>query len=98
MLEAGHEVVEVMISRDGHWVCGGEPVLLEPASGLLGCDVVFPALHGPYGEDGTVQGLLECLDVPYVGCDVLASALCMDKLSLKRVFEARGIPQVDFVE
>ncbi len=54
-------------------------------------------LHGPFGEDGSVQGLLECLDVPYVGCDVLSSALCMDKLTLKRLFAEHGIPQVDFV-
>ena len=57
----------------------------------------FPALHGAFGEDGSVQGLLELLDVPYVGSDVLASAICMDKLSLKRLFAERGIPQVDFV-
>ena len=49
-------------------------------------DVVFPALHGPFGEDGSVQGLLEQLDVPYVGSDVLSSAVCMDKLTLKRLF------------
>ena len=56
------------------------------ASGLLGADVAFPALHGPFGEDGSVQGLLEWLDVPYVGSDVLSSAICMDKLTLKRLF------------
>ena len=56
------------------------------APGLLGADVAFPALHGPFGEDGSVQGLLEWLDLPYVGSDVLASAVCMDKLTLKRLF------------
>ena len=55
----------------------------SPAGGLLGADVVFPALHGPFGEDGTVQGLLELLDVPYVGAGVLASALCMDKVAVQ---------------
>jgi len=54
-------------------------------------------LHGPFGEDGSVQGLLEWLQVPYVGSDVLASAVCMDKLTLKRLFAGAGLPQVDFV-
>ncbi|MGZ8665969.1 MAG: D-alanine--D-alanine ligase family protein [Solirubrobacterales bacterium] len=98
LAEAGHEVIEVLVSRQGAWSAGAEPVELVPAAGLLGVDVVFPVLHGPFGEDGSVQGLLECLDVPYVGCDVLSSALCMDKLSLKRLFAERGIPQVDFVQ
>ena len=58
-------------------------------------DVVFPILHGPYGEDGTVQGLLELADVAYVGSGVLGSAVGMDKDMMKRVFRAEGIPQVD---
>ncbi len=57
---------------------------------------MFPALHGPFGEDGTVQGLLECLDVPYVGAGVLASALCMDKVLFKELMAQAGIPQVDY--
>ena len=61
----------------------------SPGGGLLGADAVFPVLHGPFGEDGTVQGLLELLDVPYVGAGVLASALCMDKVVFKEVL-ARG--------
>lgn len=55
--------------------------------------VVFPVLHGPYGEDGTIQGLLEIADVAYVGTGVLGSALAMDKMAAKDVFSARGIPQ-----
>jgi len=55
-------------------------------------DVIFPVLHGPYGEDGTVQGLLELAGVPYVGCGVLASSLAMDKIASKEVFIARGLP------
>jgi D-alanine-D-alanine ligase len=94
--EAGHEVLEVTIARDGHWSRPGGSVELTPGAGLLGADVVFPALHGPFGEDGSVQGLLEWLDVPYVGSDVLSSAVCMDKLTLKRLFAAHGIPQVEF--
>ena len=98
LAQAGHEVLPVLIERNGRWLHDGEGVSLVPAAGLLGADVVFPVLHGPFGEDGTVQGLLECLDVAYVGCDVLASAVCMDKLTLKRLFAANGIPQVDFVQ
>jgi D-alanine-D-alanine ligase len=94
--QAGHEVVAVTIEREGRWSVDGAAVELAPAGGLLGADAVFPALHGAFGEDGSVQGLLELLDVPYVGSDVLASATCLDKLTLKRLFGARGIPQVEF--
>jgi D-alanine-D-alanine ligase len=64
----------------------------------LGLDVVFPVLHGPYGEDGTVQGLLELSNVAYVGAGVLASAVGMDKAIMKRLFAQRGLPIVAFVE
>jgi D-alanine-D-alanine ligase len=94
--EAGHEVLELTIARNGHWEQGGGTVELVPAGGLLGADVAFPVLHGPFGEDGSIQGLLEWLDLPYVGSDVLSSAICMDKLTLKRLFAAHGVPQVDF--
>jgi len=94
--EAGHEPIEVTIGRDGRWSAAGGAVELVPAGGLLGADAVFPALHGPFGEDGSIQGLLEWLDAPYVGSDVLASAICMDKLTLKRLFAANGVPQVEF--
>lgn len=93
---AGHEVVAVDVSRSGAWSCSGEPVTLTPGGGLLGCDVAFPVLHGPFGEDGTVQGLLECLDVAYVGSGVLASAACMDKVVAKELLARAGLPQVDY--
>ena len=64
--------------------------------GLLDADVVFPVLHGPFGEDGTVQGLLECADVPYVGAGVLGSALCMDKAAFKSLMAQAGMPQVRY--
>jgi D-alanine-D-alanine ligase len=97
-LEAGgHEVLRVTIARDGAWSLGGEPVSLAPAGGLLDAEAAFPALHGPFGEDGSIQGLLEWLDIPYVGSDVLASAICMDKLTLKRLAAERGMPQVEYV-
>jgi len=63
----------------------------------LGLDVIFPVLHGPYGEDGTVQGLLELANVPYVGAGVLSSATGMDKAIMKVLFAARGLPIVDYV-
>ena len=94
--EAGHEAIEVTIGRDGAWRAPGGSVELVPGGGLLEADAVFPALHGAFGEDGSIQGLLEWLEVPYVGSDVLASAICMDKLTLKRLFAAHGVPQVDF--
>jgi D-alanine-D-alanine ligase len=92
----GHEVLEVCIGRDGVWRYRGEAVTLSPASGVLDADVVFPVLHGPFGEDGTVQGLLEILEVPYVGAGVLASALCMDKVVFKNLMAQAGIPQVAY--
>ncbi len=94
--EAGHEPLRVTISREGAWSWEGSPVALTPAEGLLGAEAAFPALHGPFGEDGSVQGLLEWLELPYVGSDVLASAICMDKLTLKRLFAQVEIPQVEF--
>jgi D-alanine-D-alanine ligase len=93
---AGHESLAVEIARDGGWRWEGEPVTIEPGAGLLGADVVFPVLHGPFGEDGTVQGLLEIADVPYVGAGVLASAVCLDKLAFKDRMAVAGIPQVDY--
>ena len=95
---AGHETVDVVIGKDGRWSAEGEEIDLRAASGLLGCDVAFPVLHGPFGEDGTVQGLLECLDVPYVGPGVLAAAVTIDKLIFKRLLRERGIAQVDFCQ
>jgi D-alanine-D-alanine ligase len=82
--EAGHDVEEILIERDGAWVHDGNPLSLTPAKGLLGCDAACPVLHGPGGEDGSVQGVLEVLDIPYVGSDVEASALCLNKLAFKR--------------
>ena len=93
---AGHDVVGVDLQRDGSWWSGGREVELRAGRGLLGCDVVFPALHGPFGEDGTVQGLLELLGVPYVGAGVLASAACMDKVVFKDLMASAGMEQVAY--
>ena len=101
-----YETVVVEIDRSGRWELasgGGElpetsietlPVVSRsaPAATLGQVDVVLPILHGPFGEDGTVQGLLELAGVPYVGAGVAASALCMDKDLFKAVLRDRGIP------
>jgi D-alanine-D-alanine ligase len=97
LAEAGHEPLEVLAERDGGWTHEGHHVSIQPGGGVLGADVVFPVLHGPFGEDGSVQGLLEIADVPYVGAGVLASAVCMDKLTFKDLMARAGIPQVDYV-
>jgi D-alanine-D-alanine ligase len=65
---------------------------VAPAVGALDVDVVLPLLHGPYGEDGTVQGLLELADLPYVGSGVVGSAIAMDKVAMKNAFTAAGLP------
>lgn len=96
--DAGHEVAELTIERDGRWVHDGGEVELRAAAGLLGADVAFPILHGPGGEDGTVQGALEVLAVPYVGSGVSASANCLDKLTFKALLEDEGLPQVGFLD
>jgi D-alanine-D-alanine ligase len=73
----------------------GGATLMSGSTGV-NLDVVFPVLHGPYGEDGTVQGLLELANVPYVGAGVLASAVGMDKAAMKLVFAAKGLPICDY--
>ncbi len=122
--KAGHKVVPIGISPEGHWLTGHDPLALltgDAHSGLAGrdpntksagswallpqerertplpvVDVIFPVLHGTYGEDGTVQGLLEMANLPYVGCGVLASATAMDKAITKQLFAQAGLPQVDY--
>ena len=75
---------------------GGNPVMLAPGSVASAfVDVIFPVLHGTYGEDGTVQGFLEVADIPYVGAGVLGSAIAMDKDVTKRLLREAGIPVVD---
>jgi D-alanine-D-alanine ligase len=96
-----YDVVTVAIGRDGRWELGSGdgsvaetlPVPAANAPATLGAvDVVLPILHGPFGEDGTVQGLLELAGIPYVGAGVAASALCMDKDLFKAVLRDQGIP------
>jgi D-alanine-D-alanine ligase len=96
LADAGYDVAMIEVGRDGIWRRDGRQISLEPGAGFDGHDVVFPVLHGPFGEDGTVQGLLECLDIAYVGAGVLASALCMDKVFFKDLIARVGIPQVAY--
>jgi len=97
LLAGGHRVVWVEIGRDGVWRRDGHELSVTPGRGLLGVDVAFPVLHGPFGEDGSVQGMLETLDVGYVGAGVAASAVCLDKVLFKELMSALSIPQVDYV-
>jgi D-alanine-D-alanine ligase len=103
-----YEVDYVAITKRGEWVPAVAPLdfraseppasTAEAIGALAGFDIIFPVLHGPYGEDGTIQGLLEMLDLPYVGAGVLGSALAMDKAVAKQLFAHHGLPVVPHVE
>src|SRR6185436_18847893 len=91
---AKYEKIEYFIDQQGKW--NPRPILPEPGA-HPGIDVVFPVLHGTFGEDGTVQGLLELAGLPYVGAGVMASSVAMDKEMMKRVCAERMLPIVDYV-
>jgi D-alanine-D-alanine ligase len=89
-----YEVQRILIGKDGRW----RPRAISPEpGGNPDIDVVFPVLHGTFGEDGTVQGLLELADLAYVGAGVLASAVSMDKEVMKRLMVERGLPVVEYI-
>jgi D-alanine-D-alanine ligase len=97
---SGHTVRTVEIDGSGGWTMDGEPLSMDTgggrwrllrAAGEIGFDIVFPVLHGPYGEDGTVQGLCETAGWPCAGADVLGSALAMNKDTCKRLLAGAGI-------
>jgi D-alanine-D-alanine ligase len=88
-----YNVIEYFITKEGKWE--PKPILPEPGSNA-GIDVVFPVLHGTFGEDGTVQGLLELADLPYVGANVLGSSASMDKDVTKRLCREAGLPVGDY--
>lgn len=106
-------VIPVYIKIDGAWIRGepalaqsasvealrleetGQPVSLFELAREI--DIAFPVIHGPFGEDGTLQGLLEMLDVPYVGSGVLGSAVGMDKVMMKKMFKSAGLPQCKYI-
>ena len=85
-----YNVKEIFINKNGEWILDNKKT--NPTESLKETDVVFPVLHGPFGEDGAIQGFLELSDVPYVGAGVAASAVCMDKVLMKEVFEGVGLP------
>jgi D-alanine-D-alanine ligase len=89
-----YDVIEYVISQAGKW----QPRAISPEpGGNPGIDVVFPILHGTFGEDGTIQGLLEMAELPYVSAGVLASAVSMDKEVMKRLCHERGLPIVEYL-
>jgi D-alanine-D-alanine ligase len=104
------DVTSTVISREGRWLpaadsklalesgsaASGGSLVLHEAATAEGFDVVFPILHGPNGEDGTVQGMLKLAGIPCVGSGVLGSAVCMDKVMTKAVLASHGIPQVAY--
>src|SRR5579862_8415278 len=89
-----YKVLHYLISKEGKW--SPRPIVPEPRANPE-IDVVFPVLHGTFGEDGTVQGLLELAELPYVGAGVLASSASMDKEVMKRLAKERGLPIVDYL-
>ncbi|MEO0867733.1 MAG: D-alanine--D-alanine ligase family protein [Cyanobacteria bacterium J06642_11] len=108
-----YEVVPVYIRKDGVWLMDAQDVLdsgkplsidgtavspTERIPSVADVDIWFPVLHGPNGEDGTIQGIFELMQMPYVGCGVLASAVGMDKLAMKSAFAQVGLPQVKYME
>ncbi len=91
-IDAGPAALPAAFAIDGAPAEGLGALVADSARGPLDVDVVFPLLHGPYGEDGTVQGLLELADLPYVGSGVVGSSVGMDKVMMKRAFAALGLP------
>jgi len=94
MDSAKYEKIEYFIDTAGKW--SPKPILPEPGA-QPDIDVVFPVLHGTFGEDGTIQGLLEMADLAYVGAGVMASSVSMDKEMMKRVCLSQALPVVDYV-
>ena len=95
-----YEIHEIYINKYGKWyevIDDEKEEIYNLIWTLKKLDVVFPVLHGLGGEDGTIQGMLEMLKVPYVGCKVLASSVGMDKVYTKIIFEKAGIPEAPYV-
>jgi len=95
-----YEIYNIFIDKGNDWYekNNDEDKKIEDINNFLkNLDVVFPVLHGLYGEDGTIQGMLELLGIPYVGCKVLASSIAMDKVYTKIIFDRAGIKQAKYV-
>lgn len=98
------DLTPVLIDKTGRWLIEGNEAFpfsggfFSPEGGsMLKVDCAIPLLHGDFGEDGTVQGALECAKIPYIGCDTSASAICRDKAIVKTVAERLGIPTLPFL-
>ena len=95
-----YNIYPIFISKDGNWWKYEKEEKNEKIENIVEylkqMDVVFPVLHGLYGEDGTIQGLLELLKIPYVGCGILASSVGMDKVYTKIIFEKAGLKQAKY--
>jgi D-alanine-D-alanine ligase len=92
-----YDVRAIRIDKQGRWLAGEGAEPLQPQEALDSVEVVFPVLHGTFGEDGTIQGLLELADIAYVGSGVLGSAAAMDKDTMKKLFAAAGLPQTPYL-
>ena len=92
-----YDIYPLTITKEGKWIDKREREIKDVFKLLKEMDVVFPVLHGLYGEDGTIQGMLELAKVPYVGCKVLASSVCMDKVYTKVILEKAGISQAKYI-
>ena len=93
-----YEIYPIYINKNGEWFKDNETIKIDNICEYLKrLDVVFPILHGLYGEDGTIQGMLELLKIPYVGSKVLGSSICMDKAYAKVIFEKAHIDQAEYI-
>ena len=93
-----YEIYQIYIDKTGNWFEYPEMKEIENIIKYLkNMDIIFPVLHGLYGEDGTIQGMLELFKIPYVGCNVLASSVGMDKVYTKIIFERAGINQAEYI-
>lgn len=91
-----YDIIPIYIDKNGKWYINNKEIK-NIVDKLKEMDVIFPVLHGLYGEDGTIQGMLELLKIPYVGCDIISSSMCMDKVYTKCVLQKANIKQAKYI-
>ena len=91
-----YDIIPIYIDKNGKWYINNKEIK-NIVDKLKEMDVIFPVLHGLYGEDGTIQGMLELLKIPYVGCDIISSSMCMDKFYTKCVLQKANIKQAKYI-
>lgn len=91
-----YDIIPIYIDKNGKWYINNKEIK-NIVDKLKEMDVIFPVLHGLYGEDGTIQGMLELLTIPYVGCDIISSSMCMDKVYTKCVLQKANIKQAKYI-